>query len=263
MPEPVAIAGDGVEREKRAGHCGVVAEERSGDVVRVVAEAAIGQSAIAQHPLRRASGRVEILAIAGGGIQSGQRGDHPSVFPRVFVSIDSRHAEFAPSGVIQREVTGTVLSFHQVGVLAGVKNSFPAGEKRFDVSRNLGCRMQILRVAPLDVAQRINPQIFRLHLHDFFEMRCVPVAVGGILVHPAPGGIEQAELGVQSLPGHLLGIFVTALRQIDGIFHRIPIQVFLVESPAAVGAIVSRQKGSLKFGLLLGSERGFRRVNDW
>ncbi len=197
---------------------------------------------------------VENRLVAGGGVERDEAVDGPAVFAGVNVFVDARDALGAAMRVIEREIIGAVLAFDDVGVLAGVEGALWRGEKRFEEVANFLRGVQIFRILKLGVGQRVDAQIFGLHLHDFFEVRGVPVAVGGVLVDAAPGGIEQVQLLIERLASHVFGLFVlVAAGENHGVFDGIPIQKFLVGAPAAefgivAGEIICRELGAQRRG---------------
>ena len=83
---------------------------------------------------------------------------------------------------------------------------------------------------------------------------------GGTILHSSrtnvkkiPGGIEKVQLFVERLPGHLLRAFVASACEIERIFYGIPIEIFLIKSPATVNFVVAFEKA---LGQILAQRRG-------
>ena len=92
----------------------------------------------------------------------------------------------------------------KIRILARIKTAvWVQQESRQKMMDGLG-GVQISRIAPLRIRQRINPHVLGLHLHDLFKMRMLPVIIGGVLVDSAPGRVEKIHLGIERLPGHVL-----------------------------------------------------------
>src|ERR1041385_3495556 len=99
-----------MEGEKRATHRERIGEIRSSDIGFVVPEATLPQAAMLGDPSRRVDGFLEVSFVAGGCVEIAERNDVPTVFARIDMLIDSRHATFASLRIIQRKVFGAVFA---------------------------------------------------------------------------------------------------------------------------------------------------------
>src|SRR4029077_2360956 len=156
---------------------------------------------------------------------------------------------------------------NEVGILAGIERAFWTLEKIFQVSANFSGCFEVALLLPERVTLNVGPQILSLHLHDLFEMRMFPIAVGRILVDPAPDGIDQLTLRVEGCPGHSFRLAVAAYRFALVVFDNTPIEIFLDRAPALIfGVIVFAQDlaqtGPLSLGQIAILVRLERRFGD-
>src|ERR1700722_2210516 len=92
---------------------------------------------------------------------------------------------------------------------------------------------------PNRVSESIDSQILRLHLHDFFKMRMLPVAVGRILIDTAPLWVEQIELGSERFSRHTVKSLVATFRLVQAKLDGIPIKKFLCLTPTAICVVIT------------------------
>src|SRR4029077_9282095 len=156
---------------------------------------------------------------------------------------------------------------NEIGVLAGIEDSFWTLEKIFQVSANFSGYFEVALLPPERVRLNVCPQILSLHLHDLFEMRMFPIAVGRILEDAAPDRIDQLTLRVEGRPGHSFRLAVATHRFALAVFNDIPIEIFLDPAPALVfGVIVFAQDlaqaNSLRLGQIAILVRLERRFSD-
>src|SRR5580692_1802718 len=89
-------------------------------------------------------------------------------------------------------------------------------------------------VVPFDGGSCVGAEIVGLVGHDFFEVGMGPIAVGGVLVDAAPGGVDELEVGGEGLAGHFVeGGF---LRQ--AVFDYVGVEEFVAGAPAGESCVV-------------------------
>ena len=202
MAQPFAFAGHLVERQEAAPRGQRVLKIGTGRVGFVMAESAAGQRAIVQHPAPGGHRARQNLGIAVRGVKRGEALHHPAVLAGVQVLVDRRDATRAPLRIVEREVILAVLPPDEIGILADVIRPLRRKQERVDVAIDVARGVEVARVVQLQRCQRIDAHGVGLHEHDFFEMRVFPVAVGGVLIDPAPDRIDQVQRAVECLRGH-------------------------------------------------------------
>ncbi len=176
MSEPRTIARCLIQSQKRAPHRQRVGQIGPGEIFRIVPESAAVDRTIGKDIFRRCNGFVQILLIASGCIERGHGFNRPTVFARVSVLVNARHALFAARFVAQFEICRAVLALNQVRILAGVERSLGAGKKRLQETLNILRGLQVRRIVPFLISQRVNTQVPGLHGHDLFEVGLIPIA---------------------------------------------------------------------------------------
>src|SRR6185437_14748207 len=129
--EVIAVSGVLVEREEGLTHGKRVAEIRACGIGVVMTEAAAGEVAVDDDPLRGTLCFGECGLVAAGRVEIAERGDHPSVLARVNMLVDARNALCAASGVVELEVGFVVLTVVDVRILRDEEDSGGSiGEER-------------------------------------------------------------------------------------------------------------------------------------
>src|SRR3984957_7060307 len=109
---------------------------------------------------------------------------------------------------------------------------------------------------PNRVSESIDSQILRLHLHDFFKMRMLPVPVGRILIDTAPLWVEQTELGSERFSRHTVKSLVATFCLVQAKLNGVPVEKFLCRTPTAICVVITVDQGLAERILSAGSECG-------
>src|SRR5580704_9080306 len=109
---------------------------------------------------------------------------------------------------------------------------------------------------PNRVSECIDSQILRLHLHDFFKVRMLPVSVGRILIDTAPTRIEQIELGSERFSRHTVKSLVATFCLVQAKLDGIPVEKFLRRTPTAICVVITVDQYLAECILSAGSECG-------
>src|ERR1700720_4378369 len=155
-----------------------------------------------------------------------------------------------------------MLAIDQICVLTRIKCTLRRGQKILEILSDPVCRLQIGIVMPNRVSESINSQILRLHLHDFFKVRMLPVSVGRILIDTAPTWIEQIELGSERFSRHTVKSLVATFCLIQAKLDGIPVEKFLCRTPTAICVVITVDQGLAECILSAGSERGLSACNQ-
>ena len=110
---------------------------------------------------------------------------------------------------------------------------------------------EVGRIAPLCEGEGVEAQILRLHLHDLFEMRLVPVAAGGVLVDAAPDGVDELALQPQCVARHFFGASVAVRGFAQREFGGVPVEILVGETPAAFLVVVAFEPFGVERGAVL------------
>ena len=94
------------------------------------------------------------------------------------------------------------------------------------------------RVAPLRIGLGIGPQHLGLDGDELLKVRLVPVAADGVLIGPAPDGIEELPLVGEGGADPLLGLLVAAQSEKHGVFDGVGIEIFVAEAPSGSICVV-------------------------
>jgi hypothetical protein len=162
--------------------------------------------------------------------------------------VNARNSLLSPCGVIKLEIARAMFAIDQIGVLTGIECAVRAGQKVPQVLRDIASGLKICRIVPLLVDERIDSQVVRLKRHDLFEVRLVPIAADGVLIHPAPHRVNQFSLLRERLPRHMFRMTVAGARQQHRVFRAIPVEIFPIGSPAPVFGVIRCFEPPLQLG---------------
>ena len=195
--QPGAFAAGPVQRQKGATHAQRVAQIRSRGIigiigiVGIVGIVAVRAQPFANRPVRGLARRRECRRVAGGFCQRRQTLDHGAGFAGIDLWRNAWHPERPPPAVVQCEVLGAVLAGAQVGILTGAVAAGRVAQEARRVVTHAASRGAEFGFTQLGAAQRVDAQIVALQSRQLFEMRVLPVAVGGVLIKAAPDRVEQ------------------------------------------------------------------------
>src|SRR5947208_2326596 len=97
---------------------------------------AIDEETIRDDPFRSANGVGSRALVAGSRVETGKSIDGPTIFARVNMLINARHAALAPLRITKREIIRRMFTRFQIRILAGVKRAFGASEKIAEIRTN-------------------------------------------------------------------------------------------------------------------------------
>jgi hypothetical protein len=181
------------------------------------------------------------------GVELTQGRDDAAVDVGVAVQVDARDAERAPGGVVLRVVVGAgdrrLAGALEVGVLAGEEAAVRVLHGAEDVAA-----LQVGGAAPAGLAGAAMGACEGLERAgldgaDLLEVRLVPGAADRVLVHAAPHGVDELELGGDGGEGARLPL---GPREDLGAQQRELVEggerVLLFATPAAELVVVERRR---------------------
>src|ERR1700693_652623 len=170
--------------------------------------------------------------------------------------IDTRDTTLSSFVVVQRKIFRGMFAGQEISILTRIKRALRTGEKIPKITANLPSRAQIVWIFPERISLRINTQVFRLHLHDLFEVRMIPIAVSRVLISATPDRIDKFALRVERFARHSFEVLIAQQGLVDAVINDIPIKKLLHGTPPAILVVVVSAQFLLQF--LSGHERQSR-----
>src|SRR5579863_3521168 len=127
-----------------------------------MAKSAFMQRTIVDHPSGGSLGHLEYPRFVRHIIKCDQSADYPTIFTRIDVLVDTRHAKFAPSRIVQRVELVPIGFAIEVRVLADIESARRSRQKVRKVAFDVACGREVFRVLPQRESLAVLAQILRL-----------------------------------------------------------------------------------------------------